>query len=165
VAAEARQLRPVLAAVCRPEEGGVLDAGVDDVGIRPAGLQVPDALERPGMGCPVVPEVGVVVALIGEPIAHRLPCAAAVAGSLHHLAEPAAALRGVEAVWIGRRALEVVDLPAREVWPADPPALARPIGGEDEPALSCPDQHANLAHARILLVALVASGWSHPIPA
>ena len=45
--AEAGQLVPALAAVGGAEQRGVLDAGVDRVGIRRRGLEMPDAREFP----------------------------------------------------------------------------------------------------------------------
>ena len=57
VAAQAGQLMPGLAAIGGAEQGGVLHAGVDDVGIAQRRLQMPDALELPGMLRAVVPLV------------------------------------------------------------------------------------------------------------
>ena len=69
-----------------------------------------------------------------------MPGFAAVVGALNDLAEPAAGLRGVDAVRIDGRALEVVDLPAGEVRAADVPLLALAVGGEDERAFAGADQ-------------------------
>ena len=49
VAAQAGEFLPVLAAVGGAEQGGVFDSGVDGVGIGERRLQMPDALELPGM--------------------------------------------------------------------------------------------------------------------
>src|SRR5262249_50693825 len=57
VIAQARELLPVLAAVSRTEERGVLDAGVDRVGVVKRRLEMPDAGELPWMLRPVVPLV------------------------------------------------------------------------------------------------------------
>src|SRR6185503_19872873 len=57
VRAQAGQLVPVLAAVGALEDGGVLDAGVDSFGVVGRGLEVPDALELPGVLRVVVPLV------------------------------------------------------------------------------------------------------------
>src|SRR5204863_5897184 len=75
-----------------------------------------------------------------------LPGLAAVAGALDDLAEPAAGLRGVDAVGIDGRALEVVDLPAGKVRAADLPLLALAVGVEDEGALARADEYAYAAH-------------------
>ena len=58
VAAQAGELVPGLAAVGRAEEGGVLDPGVDGVRVGQRRLEVPDALELPGVLRAVVPLVG-----------------------------------------------------------------------------------------------------------
>jgi hypothetical protein len=59
------------------------------------------------------------------------------------LAEPAGGLRGVDAVGVGGRALEVVDLPAGEVRAGDLPVLAGGVGGEDEGAFAGADEEAD----------------------
>ena len=102
----------VCAAVGRAEQGGVFHAGVDRVRIGQRRLQMPDALELPGMRRAVVPLMRAGNAVVRELVADRLPGLAAIVGALDHLAEPAAGLRGIQAVRIGRRALQVVDLPA-----------------------------------------------------
>ena len=112
VAAQSGEFLPGLAAVGGAEEGGVFDAGVDGVGIGERRLEMPDALELPGVRRAVVPLVRAGNAVVDELVADRLPGLAAVARALDQLAEPAAGLRGVEAVRIDGRALEVVDLPA-----------------------------------------------------
>ena len=122
------------------EDGRVFDAGVDGVGIGERRLEVPDALELPRMRRAVVPLVRAGNAVVGELVAHRCPRLAAVVGALNDLAEPAAGLRGVDAVGINRRALEVVDLPAGEVRTADVPLFALAVGGEDECAFARADQ-------------------------
>ena len=109
-------------------------------------LEMPDPLELPGMRRAVVPLVGAGLAVVDELVAHRLPGLAAVVGALDHLPEPAAGLRGIQPVRVGRRALHVVDLPAPEVGTADVPLLAFAVGGQDEGALPCTDQDPYLAH-------------------
>src|SRR4029453_19431976 len=64
----------------------------------------------------------------------------------NHLPEPAAVLRRVQPVRIGGRSLEVVNLPAREVWPAHVPLLARAVRRQDERALPGADENSNTAH-------------------
>src|SRR5215470_5279341 len=97
---------------------------------------MPDALELPGVLRAVVPlmrcewlarfrgrVVDELVALafgkafggLFQPAARRLPRLAAIAGALDHLPEPAARLRGVQAIGIGRGAFHVIDLPAGEM--------------------------------------------------
>ena len=82
VAAQAGEFLPGLAAVGRAEQGGVLDSGVDGVGIGERRLQVPDPLELPGMRRAVVPLVGAGHAVVDELVAHRLPGLAAIVGAL-----------------------------------------------------------------------------------
>src|SRR5581483_2301046 len=95
---------------------------------------------------PVVPLVRARHAVVRELVADRGPRRAAVVRALHDLAEPAAALRSVDAVRVGRRAFHVVDLPAREMRAGDLPALALAVRGQYEPALARSDQHTNSAH-------------------
>jgi hypothetical protein len=90
--AQAGQLVPVLAAVCRPEHGGILDSGVDRVGIGQRRLEMPDALEFPGMRGAVVPEMLPRGAVIHELVADGLPGLAGIVRSLQDLPEPAARL-------------------------------------------------------------------------
>ena len=146
VAAQAGELLPGLPAVGGAEERGVLHAGVDGVGIGERRLEVPDALELPGVRRAVVPLVRAGDAVVDELVAHRLPGLAAVVGALDHLPEPAAGLRGVEPVRIDGRALEVIDLPAAEMRAVDVPLPARAVGGEDERALARADENANGRH-------------------
>src|SRR5262249_26385825 len=135
----------------RAEQGGVLDAGVDGVRLRRRGLEVPDALELPGPRRAVVPLVGAGGALVGELVADRVPALAAVAGLLDELAEPAGILRRIEPIGVGRRALEVVDLPGGEGWWSDGPGVAPAIRSQDEGAFACTDQDTDGAHADGLL--------------
>ncbi len=146
VAAQPGQLLPALPAVGRAEQPGVLHPGVDRVRVVQRRLQVPDPLELPRVRRPVVPLVGAGGAVVGELVAHRRPGRAAVVGALDHLPGPAAGLRGVQPVRVGRRALHVVDLPAREMRPADLPLLPLAVRGQDERALARARQYPYTAH-------------------
>src|SRR6516225_10087863 len=95
IATQAAEFEPVLAAVGGAEEGSIFNAGVDGVGVSERWLDVPHALELPRVRGPVVPLMGAGRALVGELIADRIPCDAAVIGALDHLPEPTAGLRGV----------------------------------------------------------------------
>ena len=149
------------------EQGGVLDAGVDGVGIGQGGFEMPDAFEFPGVGFAVVPLVGAGDAIVNEFVAftfrhalgrlrysaaRRFPCFAAVTGALDDLSEPTAGLGGVNPVGVDGGAFKVVDFPAAEVGAVDLPFLAFGVGGEDECAFSCADEYADLAHGVLLLV-------------
>src|SRR5262249_48423549 len=111
---------------------------------------MPDALELPWLGSAVVPLVGTGVALVCELIACLLPRPAAVFGGLDRLADPPDRLRGVESVGVGRRALDVEHLPAREVRPADAPVLALAVRGHDERALAGTYQESYAAHTQVV---------------
>ena len=80
--------------------------------------------------------------VVGSPgwRAGLVPGFAAVVGALDDLPEPAAGLRGVDAVGIDGRALHVIDLPAGEVRAGDVPLLPLAVGGEDERALARADE-------------------------
>src|SRR5207248_3484013 len=97
------QLLPGLPAVGRPEEGRVLYAGVDSVGVGEARLQVPDTGEDVRVRRAVVPGVGADLAFVAEVVADRFPGLTAVVRALHDLPEPAARLRRVEPVRVQRR--------------------------------------------------------------
>ena len=138
-----RRARAQFAAVCGMEEGGVLHSGVYLIRIGKRWLNVPYTLELPRMRRAVVPLMGAGNAVVGEFVADRRPCLAAVLGALHDLAKPAGGLRGVDAVWVGGRAFEVVDLPSGKVWAGNLPLLARGVGGKDEGTLACAHKKAN----------------------
>src|SRR4051794_32397425 len=53
--------------------------------------------------------------------ARLLPRLAAVAGTLDDLPKPTAALRNINPIRINRRAFQVINFPAGEMWPADVP--------------------------------------------
>src|SRR5512146_1426906 len=103
---------------------------------------MPDALELPGVLRPVVPLMsGERFAGFGRSVVNELvalclgragrlcgftgwrsrlvPGLAAVVGALNDLPKPAAALRSINAIGIGRGSLNVIQLPARKVRPAD----------------------------------------------
>src|SRR5438046_1834894 len=132
---------------------------------------MPHPLELPGVLGAVVPLVrgerlaglgrGVVyelVALTGRhavrPLRHAaarcLPRLARVAGALNDLSEPTARLRGVEAIGIGGRSLQMIDLPPREVRAAHIPLLALAVARQDERTLAGTHQNPNAAHDRLL---------------
>src|SRR6185437_8834221 len=124
-------------------------------------LHMPDALEFPGVRRAVVPEVRAGRAAISEFIFHRFPGLAAVAGSLDLLPEPAARLRNVDAVRIGRRTFHVIDFPPAKMRPADFPVLTFAVGSENESAFSCADQYTHLAH--LLLLARPSDHFHRPM--
>src|SRR3984893_9440218 len=107
---------------------------------------MPDALELPGVRLAVVPHVRAGDAVVGELVAHGLPRLAAVVGALDHLPEPAAGLRRVEPIRVDGRALEVVDLPPREVGPADVPTFSLGVRPQDERTLPRPHKNPYSAH-------------------
>src|SRR5215469_14350769 len=150
VTAQPGQFLPVLAAVVRPEQPGVLHPGVDDIRVVQRRLQVPDPGELPRVRRAVVPLVRAGLALIAEVVADRLPGHPAVVGPLDQLAEPAGGLRRVQPVLVGGRSLEVVDLPAGEVRPADLPLLAFPVRTEHERALARSHEYSYTAHRQPL---------------
>ena len=150
MAAQPGQLLPGLAAVGRAEQRRVFHPGVDGIGIGQRRFEMPDALELPGVLRAVVPLVSAGIAVVLELVADGLPGLAAVVRALDHLPEPAAGLRRIEPVRVGRRALEVVDLPAREVGAADLPLLALAVGRQDERAFARADQNSYSAHCVFL---------------
>src|SRR5688500_8137958 len=99
----------------------------------------------------IVPLVGTGHAVVHELVADRSPGLAPVIGSLHHLTEPSAALRGIDAVRLGGGPLRVVNLPPGEVGAADAPAVALAVGGKDECPLSGADQNPDRAHGSSLI--------------
>src|SRR5215468_4692046 len=96
---------------------------------------MPDPRELPRMLGAVVPLVGARNTVVDELVPDGLPCLAAVVRALDDLPEPAARLRGVQPVGVGRRPVDVVDLPAREQGAVDVPLVARPVGRQDERTL------------------------------
>ncbi len=124
--AQSGELLPCLPAIGGLEECGVFHPGVDRVGIGQRRLEMPDPLELPGMLGAVVPLVGPRVAVICEFVADRFPGFAAIVGALDGLPEPAAGLRCIDPVRINGRALEMVNLPTREMRAADIPLVRLP---------------------------------------
>ena len=145
VLAQAGQLVPRRAAVGRAEEGRVLDAGVDRVGIGQRRLEVPHALELPRVRRAVVPLVRARarrrMRTCCRPGSKVLP-----PSSERWISCPnqPLRLRHVDPVRIDRRALEVVDLPAGEVRAADVPVAPLAVGREDEGTLAGADQDSSL---------------------
>src|SRR6516225_7126342 len=163
---QAREFVPGFAAVRRAEQCGVLDAGVDGIRVAQRRLEMPDALEFPRMLRAIVPLMccerragGVVNKLVAFAFWHAArpggfargctglePGFAAVVGTLNDLAEPAAGLRGVHAIGVGGRALQVVHLPSGKMGTVNFPVLALAVRGENECALASANQYANRAH-------------------
>src|SRR5439155_6115066 len=158
-------------AVARAEQPGVFHAGVRRVRVGEGRLELPDPLDLPGVMRAVVPLMrgqrlaGVGRRVVDELVAlarrhafgrlrhaapGRLPRLAAVAGALDDLSEPPARLRRVQPVRVDRRALEVVDLPTREVRAADIPPFALAVRRQDERALTGTDQDSYAAHGSLL---------------
>ena len=151
VAAQPGQLLPGLAAVGRTEQRGVLDAGVDRVRDRSATARGARPARTPtGAGVPsyhrCVP--------VGPSYTNLLPTASQVLPpSLERwitCPNQLARLRGVQPIRIGRRSLEVVDLPAPEVGPADVPLLPRAVRRRERTRPSRPDQDSYPAHPSLL---------------
>src|SRR5258708_3571069 len=124
MAAQAGEFDPCLSAVGRAEQRGVFDSGIDRLWLSERRFQMPDALELPGVRCAVIPLVRTRHAIVYELVIHWRPGLAAVVGALDQLAEPAARLGCVQPIRIGRRSLDMVNLPAGEVGSADVPFLA-----------------------------------------
>ena len=167
---QAGQFLPGASAVLRFKDGGVFHSRVSRVGIMQRGLDVPDALELPRMLRAVVPFMRSGFALIGEFVAFALgesvrtlqvfraatgsvPCFPAVIGTLDDLAKPAAGLRSVDAVRIGRRTFEVIDFPAGKMGAADSQSWRAPSAVKMKAPFLVP------ANRRILLIPLIYFGW------
>src|ERR671931_176075 len=150
--AQPRELLPALAAVGRLEERRVLDPGEHRVRVVERGLEVPHARKLPRMLRAVVPLVRARNPVVGELVADGLPGLAAVLRPLDDLAVPAGGLRGVQPVRIGRRAVQVVDLPTREQRAFDLPIVARSVRRQDERALTGAHEEPHSAHRFLLLV-------------
>src|SRR5215469_10622277 len=128
---------------------------------------MPHALELPGMLRTVVPLMRgerrtrrVIDELIALPLRHParpggglagrrsrlMPCLAAIIRALNNLSEPAAGLRGINAVGIDRRSLQVINLPARKKRPAYTPLLAFAVRCKDECAFARAYQNSYSSH-------------------
>src|SRR5712692_7533502 len=146
---------------------------------------MPNALELPGMLRAVVPLMsgeglpglrgGVVHELVALAFggsrwlsvlfARRRPwlCPgfAAVIGALDDLPEPAAALRSIDAIRVGGRALQVIQLPAGKVGTAYFPLFALTVGCQDESAFACARQYSYSAHLSLLLICSKAAAGAY----
>src|SRR4030095_11243667 len=125
-------------------------AGIDMIGVGQRRFQVPDAFELPRVGRPVVPLMGPWHAVVGKLVPDRLPCLPAVARSLDELPEPAAALRRIEPIRVGRGPFEVINLPPAEGTPAHAPLFALAVGSQSERAFARTNQYPHSAHASLL---------------
>src|SRR6266576_49552 len=165
---------------------GILDTGVDDVWFGERGFNVPDALELPRMLRAVVPLVrgeglaGFRGSVVDEFVAFGLgrssrprggfargcsrldPSFATVIGALDNLPEPAAGLRGVNAVGTRGRSFHVITLPAGKMRAADGPFFAFAVRRQNERTFPCPHQHANFAHE--MLLSLFSGSLSYQEP-
>ena len=147
VSAQSRELVPALSAIGRTEDGCVFDSGIDGVWIGERRLQMPDALELPGVRLAIIKLVRghgrasfgrcVIDELVALALGHAagaglftgrrsrlMPGLAAIVRALDHLAEPSAGLRSVNAVRVDGRTFQVIQLPASEMRTADVPFLA-----------------------------------------
>ena len=161
--AQSRELFPVLPAVLRNEQGGILHSGVNRVRIGERGLQMPDALELPWVRRAVVPLVCAWNAVINEFVPHRFPGFAAVVRPLDHLPRPSARLRRVQPIRVNRRAFEVIHLPARKMWTRDVPLFALSVRRQNKCAFARSNQHPYTAHlSSSLFMTESASRLRHP---
>ena len=87
---------------------------------------------------------------VGELVADRRPRLAAVVGTVDDLAEPIAGLRGVDALGLGRRPLQLLALLPPDVRPIDVPVLALVVRRQDKRALACANQNSYAAHESLL---------------
>jgi hypothetical protein len=153
---------------------------------------MPDAFELPGMLRAIVPlmrrerPAGRGRCVINEFVAfcerHSLracgrfagfqprlvPRFAAIIGSLNYLAEEAAALGYIDAVRVGRRAVQVIDLPTTKVRALNIPLVAFAIRSEDERTFSRTYKKSNatqLIHIRVSIKYLVARKLSNKVKA
>jgi hypothetical protein len=106
-AAQSRKFLPGLTPIPGKEKRGVFNSGIHGVRIFERWLQVPDALELPGMLGAIVPLVGSGLSFISEFVADRVPGFASVIGTLNLLPEPSARLRSIKPIRFNRRALNV----------------------------------------------------------
>src|SRR5579862_8758129 len=107
---------------------------------------MPHPLELPRVWRAVVPLMRAGNAFVGELVAHRLPGFTSVARALDQLAEPAGGLRGIDAVRVGRRSLQMVHFPSCKVRTVHFPLLAFAIRGQQERAFARADQYAYATH-------------------
>src|SRR5215469_18196329 len=74
------------------------------------------------------------------------PRLAAIVGALNDLPEPSARLRGVDAIGVSGRSLEMVEFPSRKVRTADFPLVALAIGSQGKCPLARSHEDSNFAH-------------------
>src|SRR5436190_13416988 len=96
---------------------------------------MPDALKLPWMWRPIVPLVSARDSIVNKLVANRFPGFSSVVRALDHLAEPAAALRSIQAVRIHGRSFKMKELPAGKVRSGDFPFVAFTVCGKDESTL------------------------------
>src|SRR5688572_15649120 len=77
-----RKLLPCLPSITRAEQSSIFHPGINRIWIGWRRFEIPDPLEFPGMLGPIKPLVGAGDTIVGELIAHRLPCLAAIVRAL-----------------------------------------------------------------------------------
>ena len=65
-----------------------------------------------------------------------MPGLATIVGALNQLTEPAARLRRIDPIRVGRRAFQMIEFPAGKEWAAYLPILALAIGGKKKGAFA-----------------------------
>jgi hypothetical protein len=150
VATQAGELLPALPAIGRAEQRRVLDPGVQRVRVARRRLEMPHPLELPRVRCAVVPQVGARLTVVDKLVADRVPRLSPVVRPLDDLPVPVGPLRRIHPIRIGRRSLDVVDLPAPEMGSVDLPLAACGVRRNDERSLLCPDQNSHPAHVALL---------------
>ena len=170
MASQSGKFLPILAAVGRTKQRRIFHTSIDRIRVGERRLQVPHALELPRTLRSVIPlmrgewvggrVVGELVAgTLGRTGRDRLsgrhsrlvPGLAAVVRALNDLAEPSARLRGVNAIRIGGRSLEVIHFPSREMRAADVPLFTLAVRRKNECAFSRTDQNPYSTHSVLLL--------------
>src|ERR1700756_5212909 len=134
---------------------------------------MPDALKFPGMLLAIVKLVSgklftgfggrIVYEFVALALGHTVwtgrftrgrsglvPRLAPIIGALDDLPKPAAGLRSIDAIRIGRRAFEVIQFPACQVRAADLPVFAFAVCVKNECALARAYEYPYLAHALLL---------------
>src|SRR5438046_2345426 len=147
MAPQSRKFSPAPSAIGRAEYGGIFHPGVDCVRIGKRRLEMPHTFELPGVRRAVVPLVSAGDAVVHEFVIDRGPRLATVVRALDLLPEPSAGLGTIQPIRVNGRSLQVVDLPARKMGPADVPPFAFSIRRKDERALASACQYTYFAHA------------------
>jgi hypothetical protein len=80
----------------------------------------------------IVPLVSAGNTIIIEFVAGGFPGLSTVIGALHHLAKPAAGLRGIQPIRFNGRAFDVINFPTRKVRSVDFPSVPLPISGQNK---------------------------------